>query len=359
MCLAIYILEAKAISSGSLSARTSRLKQHGTLATQLKAYELFKSKDDFKTSMVKIMRLAHKSPLDTHMLIISSHGVPLTGTVLETEQGDHIDFSHPDIANFFTILPPNLLIWISACWGGYPAIVERMRASNNVPVIIGPLVPISGDHAITFQNQLIDLLISSGIDENQLELVTNEFNDKQKAGYFENPVRFVARSGRSVPPIGQGGLAALVEDRAKFQVIAVQGARHGDPVHVILQNGSSKWLSSSAPFFISHSPWCYLSETVSLRYQAVSPRFGCALRHLNVIGNIHMESTPRTREAFPYAYSHCSEFPSSFSETPHEFSSQEADCPCYACNWAELSLGSGAITAVFIKCYRETCPKHV
>jgi hypothetical protein len=359
--LSIYILEEIKLSNTRYSARTTRLKADGNLNACVKAFEPFSSQDSFKTGLYKTMKIAQDPTTitDAKMLIISAHGIPLTGTSLETSDGKSINFAANDIQDFFDVLPSNLIIWVSACFGGYPSVIRCLQRSSLGPMVAGPLVPIIPKHAIEYQNLLIDLIGKHGIDERPLATATSQFNNKYHHEYFEYPIRFVGATGTTIIPeieLLEYAPSTSVEREDSFLLIAMQGIKYGDPIHVVLQNNSGYWLSSSAAFSDCGNLWDFLGHKISFRYQVLSQPEDGSIGKLNPVGKL--KKHPSRLDGYSYKYSHCTERPPKLSNKPITVPSKGDNAACIACNWARLTPIRSSTMSLGVECYRETCPEH-
>ncbi|MEX3973786.1 hypothetical protein [Paraburkholderia caribensis] len=98
--------------------------------------------------------LGHDEP---KALILSTHGYRLTGTSFKALDSpiNLWDFRHA-----FGVLPPNLVVYLSACWGAYPGAIAPIQAGTTPPYVVGPLVDIYPYDANELENGLLDLLAS-------------------------------------------------------------------------------------------------------------------------------------------------------------------------------------------------------
>lgn len=83
-----------------------------------------------------------KAPTDIYMVVICTHGIEGTGTWLGMGEKNR---PMPLLENLFSTLPLHTLIYMSVCWGGYTANVDRLQACGDKarPAVVGALVPLS------------------------------------------------------------------------------------------------------------------------------------------------------------------------------------------------------------------------
>ncbi|CAJ5346401.1 Uncharacterised protein [Burkholderia pseudomallei] len=197
---------------------------------------IYASKDEFGPALAEAVVSLHKLPTEQpKALILSAHGVPRTGTNLEASDGD-INLWH--YKDYFTVLPPNLVVYVSVCFGGYPAMDVVQSDRLHTPYVIGPLVDIHMDHANAFQRELLNLMDSAvGVSRRSLLRLICSFNknDKLRAHHYgRRQWLFGMRdlSGNFFPRQAMGNqLAAPVEDKMRFTVVDL--VRRGESGNVV------------------------------------------------------------------------------------------------------------------------------
>jgi hypothetical protein len=134
------------IEQAELSRSPAQSASRGILRAYKKAHSgSFEGRLGFVQQLDIAMRQLFLEPVEAQkVLIISAHGVSLTGTLLvsrsvpdeEEELIDLWEYNH-----YFKVSPPNLTIFLSSCWGAYFGAAEALQyQANPCPVIVGPLV---------------------------------------------------------------------------------------------------------------------------------------------------------------------------------------------------------------------------
>lgn len=176
-------------------------------------------------------------PLDDAMpkvLIISTHGEELTGTRLDTGTGTVDLWEYKD---HFSVLPKNLIVYLSACWGGYPTTAGAIQSGARVPPVIGPLVDVIVSHANAFQAELLDLLNSGMPTTDALGRLIDRYNDDKtlrRDDYGDRRWLFGMWdcAGNFHPGAAAGAqLAAAVVDDERLKLVEL--VRHGEADEVI------------------------------------------------------------------------------------------------------------------------------
>lgn len=140
----------------------------------------YANSDEFRRVLSCAIENLHRlDDQDPKILIISGHGIPRTGTDIESGDGAQIMFW--DYKDYFRVLPPNLVIYLSACFGMYPSSSVLQSDDWNRPYVLGPLVDIKFEHANEFQQELLKIVeASTGAQLNEgLRSLVQRFNDKK------------------------------------------------------------------------------------------------------------------------------------------------------------------------------------
>lgn len=172
------------------------------------------------------------------LLIISAHGIPKTGTLVFASYFEQINWY--EFSPYFKVLPKNLVIYISACFGIYPLANAIRDKSLSPPFIIGPLVDIRFDHANEIQRKIITKMSEGKVTKNWIEQTISTFNDPNRyptsyGGRFV--LGFYDKDGQFFPQEAIGQFAGPVETNGNFTIhrkISVNGS--SDATHFILMN---------------------------------------------------------------------------------------------------------------------------
>jgi hypothetical protein len=185
----------------------------------------FDNKKEFDRALLSAIQWLHRRADDElKVLIISTHGIPLTGTELDVGSGENVKLW--DYRNHFAVLPPNLVIYVSACFGLFPSSEYLQSDGQNRPYVLGPLVDITFAHANQFQQQLLQLLMTGAelaSSEALHELLSRFNNDKnlRDMHYGGRECLFAMwdKDGNFFPPESQGNQLAAPA-KGKTTVIA-------------------------------------------------------------------------------------------------------------------------------------------
>jgi len=194
---------------------------------------------DFGSAMERAIRAIFSLPDERpKALILSAHGIPLTGTNLEASSGKEINLWH--YSNHFTALPANLVVYVSACFGGYPS-MGAIQRGYHTPYVVGPLVDIRFEHANEFQLALLDLMEDSGASRRTLYRLIRRFNsdDKLRAQCYGRRQLFGMHDvfGNFFPRSAIGQLAAPVESEKRFTVVDfVRRGESGNPLACVIED---------------------------------------------------------------------------------------------------------------------------
>ncbi|WP_186095807.1 hypothetical protein [Burkholderia gladioli] len=137
-------------------------------------------RDTLCDAIVALHRIDEATP---KLLVISTHGKELTGTHLLAGL-EPIDLA--TYGQYFGVLPKNLIVYLSACWGGYSSPASAIQSGTCPPIVVGPLVHIGKTIADTFQAALLDLLEAGVPSASDLECLIARFNDDEtlRANYY-------------------------------------------------------------------------------------------------------------------------------------------------------------------------------
>jgi len=307
-----------------------------------------------------------------HLLIISAHGVPYTGTNLEVSSGKSIDLSL--YKEYFRVLPKDLVIYVSACWGGYPSVIQGICGNaDNPPILIAPLIPIEQHQNIKIQNSIIDCLLNHSDYEEQLIQTIKRLNEKLKKSYYEQPiVRIVTKNGEQIPGLEAAFLAAKIEEYKKYLVVALQDIFPGCPndfLQFILYDGASLWmilkyeLSSFNDIFEIEDPYLAIGRAIELKGKILSEPSSLNIGQLTDIIKVRKIPDKKIPDRLKYEvpYPHCKEKPD--SERIHvTMGFIHRGSPCLVCNWAIFDDESGVDEKddlkIKVSCRRSNCEAH-
>ncbi|WP_186038726.1 hypothetical protein [Burkholderia gladioli] len=201
----------------------------------LKFAQTFRTKSQFgdalRDAIAALLQLDDAMP---KILIISTHGEALTGTRLDTGTGTVDLWEYKD---YFGVLPNNLVVYLSACWGGYPTTAKAIQSGGRVPPVVGPLVDVYVSLANDFQAALLDLLNAGMPTTDALSRLIGRYNDDEtlrRDDYGDRRWLFgMWDSAGNFHPGAAGGaqLAAAVVDDERLKLIEL--VRHGQADEVI------------------------------------------------------------------------------------------------------------------------------
>jgi hypothetical protein len=297
---------------------------------------LFHDLETFRRGFVKLMKAAAaiEAPDYRHLLIISAHGKPRTGTDLALEDGTGLDLFR--VRDLFQVLPCRFTIYVSVCWGGYIRVRQALSAATPRPIFIGPLVNIGGDHSLALQDQLVDRLLAG---DDALDLARNavsEFNRRHEDSYGRPVFCAELPDGEQVPESIEPGLAAPLENRRSYLVVASQRLRPGDPEprKVVLWDGQSYWQAWAAQLGQPVSAQELVGRVFKFRARVhVPPVQPMNIGKLEIDDRVHLghpNSLPHT-----HRYAHMSE-PGRPEPRPVSVEGAAVTAGCRSCSWAVL-----------------------
>ncbi|MDB5875317.1 MAG: Uncharacterized protein JWQ07_4759 [Ramlibacter sp.] len=152
------------IEQNELSRSPTQRARRGILRSYKNVHSgTFEGKFEFTIQLQAAMGQLFREPEAIQkMLIISAHGVPLTGTQLasrsgETQNEDLIELW--DYNDHFKVAPANLTVFLSSCWGAYREVARAIQHNAHpCPVVVGPLVNVQFGHAQEMQACLLRAL---------------------------------------------------------------------------------------------------------------------------------------------------------------------------------------------------------
>ncbi|MDA3669889.1 hypothetical protein [Burkholderia cenocepacia] len=201
----------------------------------LKFAQTFGTKSQFDTALRGAIAALHcLDDATPKVLIISTHGEELTGTRLDTGTGSVDLWEYKD---HFGVLPNNLVVYLSACWGGYPTTAGAIQSGARVPPVVGPLVDIIVSDANAFQAELLDLLDTGMPTTDALNGLIRRYNDDEslrRDDYGDRRWLFGMwdEAGNFHPEAAVGAqLAAPVVDHERLKLVDL--VRHGESGEVI------------------------------------------------------------------------------------------------------------------------------
>ena len=157
------------------------------------------------------------------MLVISAHGDEETGWLKATDDDEGELVSLERFASYFKTAPINLIVYLRACFGGYPDMQALQCDPQNKPIVVGPLVEIEVPHASDFQ-KLVLAKLGQGL--GALEAVkeaVDQFNrpDGHGTKYSGMFVYGMCDGAGDFHPIEAQGaqLRAVVEPYRTFEII--------------------------------------------------------------------------------------------------------------------------------------------
>lgn len=299
------------------------------------------------------------------LLVISCHGVPLTGGELALQSGETCLIKQ--FAPLFLQLPVNCTVFVSSCWGGYAANLYSIWAATTAkPFLIGYLVPIDGKHNVEFYKALLEALEASADPDAEIVRLVGEANKRWQSHYLQAAIRVVDRAGRWEPKKGAARLAAETGPRQKYLIVSAQQPP-GDSV--TLWDGKNYWMASRQELKLrtDENRWPVLNEVVELR-----PKIRLMPSNSLPVGVLEPANTAKPvanrlkgrLATYLSPYKHCQELPRPQRQDPLAMAEESVGRACRACNWATLRIntevGPGESTEVRLKaiCHRSSCPEH-
>ncbi|MBN3783253.1 hypothetical protein G3O06_37895 [Burkholderia sp. Ac-20345] len=247
-------------------------------AHDLKFAGTFGTKSQFGDALRDAIAVLHE--LDDAMpkvLIISTHGKGLTGTHLDTGTGTVDLWEYKD---YFGVLPNNLVVYLSACWGGYPTTAGAIQSGARVPPVVGPLVDIIVSHANDFQTELLDLLNTGMPTVDALNGLIGRYNDDETLRHDDYGDRrwlfgIWDGSGAFYPEAAPGAqLAAEVVDDGSFRLLEiVRDVESGEAIACVVKDQTGKkFQANMAPIldFAGEDPASLIGAWIDAPYQVAS-----------------------------------------------------------------------------------------
>jgi hypothetical protein len=207
-------------------------------------------------------------------LIISTHGKALTGTRLDTVTGSVDLWEYKD---YFGVLPNNLVVYVNACWGGYPSPAAAIQSGTRVPPVVGPMVNIYPQLADAFQSALLDLLDAGMPSDRALYRLVRHYNSDamlrdEHYGGMDWLFGLWSRSRVFHPAEAAGNqLAAPVADNGRFEVIEpVLHAESGAVIAWVVADSRGQRFQADVaqlPELLDVDPDCFIGATLDASFQ--------------------------------------------------------------------------------------------
>lgn len=215
------------------------------------------------------------------VLIISGHGVPLTGTDIDSDGVRANDIRLWTFDQLFSDLPPNLFIYMSACFGAYPAATALQSDDEHTPYVLGPGVDIRFEHANLFQREFLQLIAAGAGLPSAAELrgLVDKFNANQNLRNMQYGGReflFVMyEKDGSVYPEGFTGNQLAAPTKPKKIVVVEKLIRRGAnncPVACIVEDesGHRQFATLSALADLKEDHEDLLGIRVAITYQLLA-----------------------------------------------------------------------------------------
>ncbi len=152
------------------------------------------------------------------LLVISAHGVAVTGTELQASNDEAISLW--DFPDHFAALPTSIVVFLSACFGAYPSAAAIQQRSQLF--VLGPVVDIAPCDANAFQKHLLDVL-EVELSCRSLFRLVHGYNKALSKSYDNRFVfGFYDQAGHFFPRRALGSqLAAKVELPMNFEVTSL------------------------------------------------------------------------------------------------------------------------------------------
>lgn len=373
--LAIYLIEEEGLET-PLSCRTNKLERNPLLKESL----LFSSAREFERNLHRIMNSIRScyqdKPNDTYLLIISAHGKPQTGTLLEANPEESINLRL--YSDFFNDAPRKFVVYVSACWGLYPSVIDAL---THKATIIGPIINISGKHNKEMQDRIIGILLTSKECEEYESAfcrLKDELDKKwQKNTDHPHPesVGIVKLDGTWIPPQEVGGLSAPIRGMFNYRIVALQktDCRYDNPTHVILWDTKKLywWIPVANIIAVKEltdiDPYEWIGKyiTISAKIERDTDSDSGIGKLADVLEASYFQGNSKLR-SYKYPNSNVSEKPDKNKAiAPKQMPVSSIRRACKACNWATLTWwqkrdikGVKMIRGVEGRCFREDCIEH-
>jgi hypothetical protein len=178
----------------------------------------FSNSAEFSTALIAGVRALVETADDRpKLLVISAHGVPVTGTNLQASDDEEINLW--EFADHFAALPTSIVVFLSACFGGYPSARAIQKRSRRF--VLGPLVDILPGHANAFQENLLNELASDFSCRSLLRIVRRHNNSLAKSYLHRSVFGLYDQAGNFFPRCAVGQLAATVSEPMIYRVISL------------------------------------------------------------------------------------------------------------------------------------------
>lgn len=338
------------------------------------AAAFFETEAEFETAMREAFERMHRAtekPALRHLLIISAHGKQGTGTHVRLERRREA-FDLRRHAAMFEMRPREIVVFISACWGAYPSIVQAVRSgvASPKPITIGPIVNIHPKHANLLQRRIVKTMCEERDIEGALAAVTQEESAALFERHGEAVWRIIKRDGTSIPPQGKAGLAVPMRAKMSYRIVALQrlqGSRHIDPdVAVLLSADGKYWRAPITPFeqWSDGTAYNLIGKSFLLRAKELCYQESAGIGDLVDFGLVSLQPhPPRFFRAYrpPYDYS---VLPSTTKYRGTERPLSVTALPvCKRCNWSTMHIrgtSRDGLKTYFVDglCHRDTCPQH-
>lgn len=305
-----------------------------------------------------------------HILVLSAHGKEMTGTHIEVSKNTHIRLdAHADL---FAIRPRGLVTLVSACWSGYPSVLQALRAGEGTEatLIVASLVNIHPDDINAVQADVIAAMVREEQYDEVIERIVVGHDAKLRQKHAEPVLRIVRRDGTMVPAAGEAGLAAPMEDLASYRVVALHRlpAPNGEPPgNAILQAPDGTYWRAAVPTICDADSdaevYALQGRVITLRGKRLKYDDGVGLGELVEIVTMTDPPKVKARPMPTPPYSHSAE--QTVAKTVKEARQVGARSlkRCKRCNWASFSFKSvkqnGTLRHnIQAICHRDSCDEH-
>lgn len=185
----------------------------------------FSNSAEFSSTLMAGVRALVAIADDRHkLLVISAHGVPVTGTDLQASDEEAINLW--DFADHFAALPNSTVVFLSACFGAYPS-AEAIQQRSPL-FVLGPLVDIMPGDANAFQEDLLNELAGDLSCRSLLRIVRRHnvvlgksYHDRSVFGLYDLAGHFFPRRA-----VGSQ-LAAAVSEPMTYRVVSLIAGPNG------------------------------------------------------------------------------------------------------------------------------------
>ncbi len=363
----VWIVEAKELHKTDFTCVPRTLPP----GAEMGSYAWFDSKYSFLMVVRAALReMPRADDRARNLLVISAHGREKSGTYLKMAKD--VAMSPHEAGDTFSIRPPALMVLVSACWGGYPSVIEmlRGRGDSEHSLIVAPVVSVEAPDINAVQAEIISAMVQEDDVDNAVEDVVRRHDKRLRPKYAEAVLRVIRRDGTMNPSEGEGGLAAVMEQPASYRVVALQklASQGYEPPGIAILQAPDKtfWRISTASIFGAVATQNYydmLGKVVTLR--AKNARYSEEVELGEFVDAVALSNPAKAKAppVLPAPYAHCGERTYTKKVAEARPIDEHSLRRCKRCNWASyrfVSVKRNGITKhqVDAICHRDQCDEH-